>query len=190
MCAAECDVVHTTATRPRPSGVERTFGADEIIVSKTDLQGRLTYANHVFLRIAGYPEAEVLGQPHNLIRHPDMPRSIFKLLWETIQGGSEIFAYVNNMAADGANYWVLAHVTASFDSAGKIVGYHSNRRLPARGAIQEIEPIYRTLLAEEKRFDKGPQAAQAGYDLLHQVLADQGVTYEAWVWDITNRYTS
>ena len=94
------------------------------------------------------------------------------------------------MAADGAHYWVLAHVTASFDDAGKIVGYHSNRRLPARGAIQEIEPIYRTLLAEEKRFDHGPQAATAGHDLLHQVLAEQATTYENWVWGITKRYTS
>lgn len=182
--------MHTTATRPRPSGVERTFGADEIIVSKTDLQGRITYANHVFLRIAGYAETDVLGQPHNLIRHPEMPGGVFKLLWETIQGGSEIFAYVNNLAVDGAHYWVLAHVTPSFDAAGKIVGYHSNRRLPARGAIQEVEPIYRTLLAEEKRSDHGPQAATTGYDLLHQVLAEQGMSYEAWVWDITNRYTS
>ncbi len=174
----------------QPSGVERFFDEDEIIVSKTDTNGLITYANDVFIRVSGWTEAELIGAPHSIIRHPDMPRCVFKLLWDTIGSGSEIFAYVNNMAADGAHYWVLAHVTPSFDTAGKIVGYHSNRRLPARGAIQEIEPIYRTLLAEEKRFDHGPQAANAGYALLQQVLAEKGVTYEAWVWDITNRYTS
>ena len=116
----------------RPTGVERTFGQDEIIVSKTDLKGRITYANRVFLQVAGYTEREVLGAPHSLIRHPDMPRSVFQLLWDTIQGGREVFAYVVNLAKNGDHYWVLAHVTPTFDDAGKIVGYHSMRRLPAR----------------------------------------------------------
>jgi len=81
-----------------PTGMERRFEEDEIIVSKTDLKGRITYANQVFLRVAGYSEKEVLGQPHNLIRHPDMPRCVFKLLWDTLEAKREIFAYVLNMA--------------------------------------------------------------------------------------------
>ena len=99
-----------------PTGRERVFGEDEIIVSKTDLQGRITYANSVFLRVAGYAEEDVLGQPHSMIRHPGMPRAVFKLLWETIAGGREIFAYVKNLARDGDHYWVFAHVTPSFDN--------------------------------------------------------------------------
>ncbi|HMO11052.1 MAG TPA: PAS domain-containing protein, partial [Actinotalea sp.] len=110
-----------------PTGVERTFGADEIIVSKTDPKGRITYANQVFLRVSGYREDEVVGQPHSIVRHPDMPRAVFALLWETIQAGREIFAYINNLAADGAHYWVFAHVTTS-RAGGALVGYHSNRR--------------------------------------------------------------
>ena len=74
------------------TGAERFFEDHELIVSKTDLKGRITYANDVFLRLAGYSEKEVLGQPHSIIRHPDMPRSVFKLLLDTIQGVSEIFA--------------------------------------------------------------------------------------------------
>jgi PAS domain S-box-containing protein len=77
-----------------PTGVECFFPEDEIIVSKTDLKGLITYANHTFLSIAGYTEEEVLGQPHNIIRHPDMPRCVFKLLWDTLKLRREIFAYV------------------------------------------------------------------------------------------------
>ena len=97
------------------TGVERFFDKDEIIVSKTDLKGRMTYCNDVFLRIAGYTEQELLGQPHSIIRHPDMPRCVFKLLWDTIGAGKEIFAYVINRAKNGDHYWVLAHVTPSRD---------------------------------------------------------------------------
>ncbi|MFN8193464.1 MAG: methyl-accepting chemotaxis protein [Nocardioidaceae bacterium] len=138
-----------TTTKARPTGVERTFGADEIIVSKTDLQGRLTYTNDVFIRVSAYDEHDLMGQPHNIIRHPDMPGGVFKLLWDTIGPGSEIFAYVLNLADDGAHYWVLAHVTPSRDTSGAVVGYHSNRRLPSPAAIREVEPLYRTLLSEE-----------------------------------------
>ncbi|MBT3307547.1 MAG: PAS domain S-box protein [Alphaproteobacteria bacterium] len=81
------------------TGVERFFEDDEIIVSKTDLKGRVTYANRVFLRLAGYTEQEVLGQPHSIIRHPEMPRCVFKLLWDTLEDGKEIFAYVINRSA-------------------------------------------------------------------------------------------
>ena len=102
----------------KPTGIERTFGEDEIIVSKTDLKGRITYANQVFLRIPGYTEKEVLGQPHNIIRHPDMPRCVFKLLWDTLEARREIFAYVINMACNGDHYWVFAHVTPTFEPTG------------------------------------------------------------------------
>jgi PAS domain S-box-containing protein len=85
-------------TLVQPTGRERTWGDEEIIVSKTDLKGIITYANRTFLNVAGYTEEEVLGKPHNMIRHPDMPRCVFKLLWDTIESGNEIFAYVKNMA--------------------------------------------------------------------------------------------
>ena len=138
-------------TRVRPSGRERTFGEDEIIVSKTDTRGVITYANHVFSRVSGYAVKELVGAPHSIVRHPDMPRCVFKLLWDTIAAGNEIFAYVLNLAKDGDHYWVLAHVTPSFDAAGAIVGYHRNRRTPLRSAVERVTPIYAALLAEEGR---------------------------------------
>lgn len=172
--------MRTTAVRP--TGVERTFGDDEIIVSKTDTRGRITYVNDVFVRISAYPEHELIGQPHSIIRHPEMPRSVFKLLWETITQGSELFAYIVNLSADGGHYWVLAHVTPTFGPGGDIVGYHSNRRTASRTALDQIEPVYKALLAEERSHSHAPEAIAAGYDLLQRTLADKGTTYDEFVW--------
>ena len=164
------------------TGVERYFDDNEIIVSKTDLKGHITYANDVFLRIADYSEREVLGQPHSIIRHPDMPRSIFKLLWDTVQGGSEIFAYVVNRAKNGDHYWVLAHVTASRNDAGEIVGYHSNRRVPDRRIVSEhIIPLYQTLCSEEQKHENRKEGLQAACDMVGAMLADRGVAYDEFV---------
>ncbi len=166
-----------------PTGTERTFGVDELIVSKTDLKGRITYANPVFLRVAAYREDEVLGRPHSLVRHPDMPRVIFKLLWDTLEGGDEIFAYINNLAADGANYWVFAHVTPSFRH-GTVVGYHSNRRAPERAAVADAARLYETLLAAERRHAKPADAMAASGAVLDQHLAERGTGYEEFVWTL------
>ena len=168
----------------RPTGVERTFGQDEIIVSKTDLKGRITYANRVFLQVAGYTEREVLGAPHSLIRHPDMPRSVFQLLWDTIQGGREVFAYVVNLAKNGDHYWVLAHVTPTFDDAGKIVGYHSMRRLPARTAVEKARGLYAALCAEERRHTNRTEGLAAATRLLQTELAAAGMTYEEFAFSL------
>src|SRR5262249_55128116 len=101
------------------------------------------------MRVSAYDEADLIGKPHNIIRHPDMPRCVFKLLWETISGGDVIFPYVLTPASDGAHYWVLAHAPPSFGSRGEIVGFPSNRRSPERAAIERVEGVYRALLAEE-----------------------------------------
>ena len=123
--------------RIQPTGIESHFGKDEIIVTKTDRKGLITYANDVFQRVSGYSEEELIGQQHNIIRHPDMPRCVFKLLWDTIEGGKEIFAYVVNLSKNGNHYWVLAHVTPTFDAGGRIIGYHSNRRKPRPEAVRD-----------------------------------------------------
>lgn len=167
-----------------PTGHERTFGEDEFIVSKTDLQGRITYVNDVFLRVAAYTEDEVMGRPHNIIRHPDMPRCVFGLLWSEIAQGREVSAYVKNLAKDGAHYWVFAHVGPTVRD-GRIVSYHSNRRVPDRAAVAAVEPIYATLLAEERRHSHPVQALAASTALLHRVLDEQGVDYDQFVWSIT-----
>jgi PAS domain S-box-containing protein len=145
-----------------PTDTEVFFREEDIIVSKTDLKGRLTYVNQQFCEIANYTEADLLGQPHSVIRHPDMPRSVFKLLWDTILEGREIFAYVKNMTKSGDYYWVFAHVTPSYDKNKNIVGYHSNRRVPDRDVLNNtIIPLYSAILREEKQHKNGQQALAA-----------------------------
>ncbi|WP_366146345.1 PAS domain-containing protein [uncultured Pseudokineococcus sp.] len=168
----------------RPTGVERRFEEDEVIVTKTDLQGRITYANDVFLRVSAYPEAAMLGQPHNMIRHPEMPRCVFALLWSTLKQGRELFAYVVNLAGDGAHYWVLAHVTPTRGPDGSTVGYHSNRRLPSARALAEIRPLYARLLAEEARHPRPADAVAASTALLEAVLAERGQDYDRFLWSL------
>ena len=166
------------------TGRERTFDRDEIIVSKTDLKGRITYANRVFCRLADYTEEELLGQPHNIIRHPDMPRCVFKFLWDTIQTGHEVFAYVINRAKHGDHYWVFAHVTPTFDNEGHIVGYHSNRRVPDRAALGKIRPVYQTLLSEERKHRNPKEQWQASLPVFTAFLEKQGRSYEELIFSL------
>ena len=172
------------ATQTRPTGIERTFGLDEMIVTKTDPRGVITYANDVFLRTSALTEAEALGQPHNIIRHPDMPRAVFKLLWDTIADGQEIFAYVLNLAVDGAHYWVFAHVTPSHDAGGRLVGYHSNRRRPESASVAEVKQVYDRVRQAESRAGSTPAAVEAGRQALQGELGEH--TYDEFVWRVTN----
>jgi len=167
--------------RSAPTGLERTFEDDEIIVSKTDLQGRITYANHIFMRVSGYTEDELLGKPHNLIRHPDMPRCVFKLLWDTLNAGNEIFAYVNNLCKNGDNYWVLAHVTPSFDASGNIISFHSSRRVPEPSAILKVKELYQSLKQiEDSSADWRIGMQKATLALISQ-LEEAGIQYDEYV---------
>jgi PAS domain S-box-containing protein len=174
------------ATQVRPTGVERTLGEDELIVTKTDPRGVLTYANDVFLRLSALVEDETIGKPHNIIRHPDMPRAIFKLLWEALGQRQEVFAYVVNLATDGAHYWVLAHVTPSSDAHGRLVGYHSSRRRPEPGPVAAISKIYAELRAEERRHDNSSAGLDASWAKLQGILAARNQTYDEFVWSLTN----
>ncbi len=170
--------------RITPSGREVFFGDEEIIVSKTDLKGRITYANDVFLRVAGYRASDVLGQPHSMIRHPDMPRCVFQLLWDTIVKGEEIFAYVVNLAKNGDHYWVFAHVTPTFGKDGKVIGYHSNRRVPNRKAVEAIQPIYAHLKAIEDRCASKREGIAAATEELLALLAKNKVSYGEFVFGV------
>jgi PAS domain S-box-containing protein len=170
-----------------PTGRERVFDEGEIIVSKTDLKGRITYANRIFCRIGEYTEDELIGQPHSILRHPDMPRCIFQLLWQRIGAGAEIFAFVKNLAKSGDHYWVLAHVTPSFDAAGRIDGYHSNRRLPDRSAIAAIEPLYAQLLEIERRAPDRKQGMAAAAAALADLLQARGLDYDRFVFSLIDQ---
>lgn len=171
------------------TGNERTFLPGQVIVTKTDTKGRITYANDVFLSACSLSEKDALGHPHNIIRHPDMPRSIFDRLWTTIARGDEIFAYVVNRATNGDHYWVYAHVTPSINDAGEIIGYHSNRREPDREIVQsEVIPLYKSIKAEEDRHDSPKEGLAAGNGMLDQALANMGMEYDEFICTLGQRH--
>ncbi|MCU0842376.1 MAG: PAS domain-containing protein [Thiobacillaceae bacterium] len=166
--------------RVQPTTVERVMREDDFIVSKTDLKGRITYGNRVFIEYSGYSEAELLGAQHNIIRHPDMPRGVFRLLWDTIEARQECFAYVKNLAKDGSFYWVLANVTPSHDAAGNVIGYLSVRRKPRTEAVRLLSGVYQSMLEVERR--AGPKdAPHASLRYLQDLLATKGTRYEEFV---------
>lgn len=159
---------------------ERTMRENDFIVSKTDPRGIVTYCNPIFIEFSGYSEEELLGSQHNIIRHPDMPRAAFELVWNTIKAGQEFFGYVKNMSKDGSFYWVFTHITPDFDPRGEIVGYYSVRRCPKRSAIEKIAPVYRQMVEAERA--AGPKkAVEAGTQVLLDLLKTSGMSYEQLV---------
>ncbi len=155
---------------------EKKFPETQFIVSKTDLNGTITYGNQLFIQMSEYSESELIGAPHNLLRHKDMPNCVFQLLWDTISKGKEIYAYVKNRSKNDNHYWVFAHVTPSFDINGNTIGYHSVRRSPEPSAIEKIWPIYQLLLSKEST-----GGTKAGTETLLNHLKQQGITYEQFV---------
>jgi PAS domain S-box-containing protein len=168
-----------------PSGREQFFANDEVIVSKTDLKGRMTYVNRVFMKISGYHEEELIGQPHSMIRHPEMPRAVFKLLWDTLESRKEIFAYVVNLCKNGDHYWVFAHVTPSFDGSGNVNGFHSNRRVPDRKILDSvIRPLYKQLLDEENRHANRKEGMNNAFSMLVNLLQQKGIGYDELIFSL------
>lgn len=152
--------------------MERKMKDNDFIVSKTDLKGRITYVNKIFMAMAEYKEKELLGKPHSIIRHPDMPKAVFKLLWQMIQNKEEIFAYVVNRTKNGNEYWVYANVTPSLDENGKLIGYYSVRRKPNDKALDIIKPLYAEMLKAEKN-----SGVDASTKILTDLLNEKGVSY-------------
>jgi len=177
--------------RPTATGIEATFNASQILVSKTDPRGVIRYANSAFVQISGYSEAELIGKPHAILRHPDMPACVFKLLWDTLQAKKELFAYVVNLCKDGRHYWVLAHITPDLSpTSGEIVGYHSSRRAPVPAAVTQIRALYAQLRQEESRHSSRVAGMQASSAMLHAILEQRGQTYEEYVFALTTSSNS
>lgn len=170
-----------------PSGRERTFGEHELIVSKTDPRGLITYANSVFCRVSGYQDHDLLGKPHSLVRHPEMPRGVFRLLWDRLKLGHEVFAMVVNLASNGDHYWVLAHVTPSFSPEGGLLGYHSNRRSPHPEMVKEFSALYRQMLEREAQLANPKQAAEASLKFLEAQLSKTGLDYDQFIFSRLNK---
>ena len=156
----------------KPNNNETVLKNGEFIVSKTDLKSRITYGNEYFISISGWSEQELLGQPHNILRHPDVPQAAFKILYELLEKGEEFFGFVKNLKKDGGYYWVFANISPSFDTTGKIVGYYSVRRKPIDGFKKIIEPLYKQLINIER--DNGMNAS---YEVVQNLLKEKNLTF-------------
>lgn len=159
-----------------PNQNQKSLNINDFIVSKTDSYGKIIYGNKTFIKISGYAEHELIGSPHSILRHPDMPKIVFKLLWERIKNKQEIFAYVKNLCKDGSYYWVFANVTATVDPNGSIRDFHSVRRKPSDKALEIIPELYAQLLSSERK--GGVEASKV---LLDKVLNEKGVNYDGFI---------
>lgn len=123
---------------------EKTFSREEKLVSTTDLQGNIIHCNDDFVRISGFEKNELIGSPHNIVRHPDMPEEAFRVMWETLKQGKAWMGLVKNRCKNGDFYWVDAYVTPVTDS-GKVVGYESVRTVPKREDVARAEKVYKRI---------------------------------------------
>ncbi|NPA29434.1 MAG: PAS domain-containing protein [Epsilonproteobacteria bacterium] len=121
--------------------IETEVPEGEVIISRTDLNGVITYVNETFAQISGYAPEELIGRPHNILRHPDMPKSAFKEMWETIQAGKTWEGYVKNMRKDRGYYWVYAVISGVYKE-GKLVEYKSIRTPVPRQKRIEMQKVY------------------------------------------------
>jgi aerotaxis receptor len=135
--------------RPEPRNEEYRF-SDGVIVSETDLRGVITYANRRFCEIADYSKEELIGKPHNIIRHPDMPKQVFKELWDTLEQDKEWTGLVKNLRKDGRYYWVNTYIKPVFKD-GKKVGYIAARKSVSPGEAAEMERIYKRMKEQEEK---------------------------------------
>lgn len=166
-----------------PGNMEILMREQDFIVTKTDKSGKITYANPIFIEFSGFSETELIGQQHNIVRHPDMPRAVFDLLWKTVKSGEEFFGYVKNISKNGSFYWVNATVTPSFGtgaSAQDIIGFFSVRRKPETAKLSLIKDLYRNMLAAEQRAGQR-EAIAAGAEVLHEVLKSSEKTYQEFI---------
>jgi aerotaxis receptor len=152
------------ATRIEPIDESRVFAVEELFFSTTDLNGRIQRANGVFQRIADYSWEELNNQPHNIIRHPDMPRVVFQILWDHIQAGRPIAALIKNLAHDGRYYWVVALVVPIPG------GYLSVRFKPTSPLLGAIERLYEKLKAIEASIEKDAKGRKAAMAASREAL--------------------
>lgn len=138
-----------TSRRLLVTDVETRFPTGELIVSQTDVPGNITMCNEAFVHMSGWSREELMGAPHSILRHPDMPKAAFADLWTTIEQGKRWSGYVKNLRRDGGFYWVYATVIPKIVD-GVVVGHTSVRREPSRDKVEELAAVYVTMLAEER----------------------------------------
>ena len=163
-----------------PTAIEQVMREGEYIVSTTDPSGRITSVNDVLVRFSGYSAEELIGRQHNILRHPDMPRSVFGMAWDSLGHGESFYGYIKNLSKDGSFYWVFAHIFPLYDEDGALVGYKSIRRKPRQAALAPVVALYADMRQAEEAAGAA-DAIAAGRAVLGACLARQGQSYEEFV---------
>ncbi|MBU1659323.1 PAS domain-containing protein [bacterium] len=164
-------------THPTPTNKEIKLNPKRYIVSKTDSKGIIEYGNDYFVEISGYSESELIGKAHNIVRHPDMPKIVFKMMWDRINKAQNIMAVVKNLAKNGSYYWVVTEFEPKVDPiTNAIISHTAFRKAAPQNAIDTMTPIYQKLLEIEK---DGGMAASEKY--LRGFLEENNTTYDDFI---------
>ena len=174
--------IELTVERPTPIDREVGWNKSQVVISETDVYGRITNVNDVFCNVCGYSPDEMIGQPHSIIRHPDMPKLIFKLLWDNLKAGNNFIGVIKNLAKSGEYYWVITDFEMRRDTMGNITHYIARRKSVPKAVIENyVAPLYQTLLKLEK---VGGMELSARF--FKNYLAKQGKDYIDFIIDVMN----
>ena len=169
--------------KPKPIDKEIKIKPNKFLMSVTDLKGDILRVNDYFCEVCGYSKDELIGKPHNIVRHPDMPKAVFYIMWKYIQNGKNITAVVKNLAKDGRYYWVITDFEIRRNEKGEIDRYMAFRYSPSKKIVYQIEPLYKKLLEVEKM-----DGMNVSLEYLDDTLNSLGVSdYNEYIKKLENR---
>jgi len=166
-------------THPHPTGKELKLHSKDMLVSKTDAKGNITYGNDKFVEVSGYRESELIGSAHNILRHPDMPKAVFYLMWQSIKNGKNIMAVVKNLSKNGDHYWVTTDFDIQRSREGVIRNYIAFRHPASNNIVKVIEPLYARMTEIEKE-----HGMDASVDYLEAFLEEKKMSYNQFIEDL------
>lgn len=174
--------IELTVERPTPIDKEVGWNKSQVVISETDVYGRITNVNDVFCNVCGYSPEEMIGQPHSIIRHPDMPKLVFKLLWDNLKVGNNFIGVIKNLAKSGEYYWVITDFEMRRDATGNITHYIARRKSVPKAVIENyVAPLYENLLKLEK-----VGGMELSSRFFKNYLAKQGKDYIDFIIDVMN----
>jgi len=165
--------------RPIILDEEITFSKKKFIVSKTDIDGNITFVNQNFCDITGYRYDELMGEPHSVVRHPDMPQAIFYMMWKSLLAGMEISAVVKNVAKSGKYYWMIADFSMERDRYGKLETFISFSRYAPSYVTESIEELYAEMILAERK-----SGLEGSLSYLENFLEEKNLSYNDYLEDL------
>jgi PAS domain S-box-containing protein len=160
--------------------LEIRCATQQVLVSRTDVEGNIVYCNPTFLQVNGFKSSQVVRKPHSILRHPDMPKSIFRIIWSIIGQGLPIQAVIKNKANDGQFYWTLMTIKPQKDRDNNIISYVAHGKQAPDAVIKTMEPLYKIMLEIEQELD-----IESALEYLESHLAEENMTYAQYMKHLT-----